>query len=360
MTMVMKMLQKKNWVARWYDIGIMIFGIFAATMLCVFLRDFSDNELYVALVFVLAVTIVSLKTEGYLCGTIMSVISVLAVNYVFTYPYMELDFSISGYPLTFVTMLTVALSISTLTTNLKQEEALRMENERERMRANLLRAISHDLRTPLTSISGSVSIVMDDEKMSPEKRNELLAGVRDDADWLIRMVENLLSVTRIGLDEARVDKTLEIAEEVLFAAVSKFRKRFPDVSVVTQITDEILFVPMDPVLIEQLISNLMENSVLHGNATVLTVSISRSQSGAVFTVRDNGSGIDPLVLPRLFDDYYMMAEKEKGTGKRRSMGIGLSVCMTIVKAHGGKINAFNHSEGGACVSFSLPLTQEVM
>lgn len=350
------MFDKNNWKATGYDLGIVVFVLFSATILCVFLRDFSDNEVYVALVFVTGVMLVSLKTDGYLCGTIMSLISVLAVNYVFTYPYMALNFSISGYPLTFVTMLTVSLITSTLTTNLKREEKMRVESERERMRANLLRAISHDLRTPLTAISGSVGVVLENEDMPEEQKREFLSGARDDAEWLIRMVENLLSVTRIGLDEARVEKTMEAAEEVVFAAVSKFRKRFPNVSVQPVLTDEMFFVPMDPVLIEQVISNLLENSVIHGNANYIQLILEKERNAAYFTVKDNGSGISQAVLPHLFDDYYMLAEKDKGTGKRRSMGIGLSVCMSIVKAHGGTVNAYNHAEGGACFRFSLPLS----
>jgi len=172
-------------------------------------------------------------------------------------------------------------------------------------------------------------------------------------------VENLLSVTRIGLDEAKVEKTIEAAEEVVFTAVSKFRKRFPDVKVETSISDEIIFVPMDPVLIEQVLSNLMENAAIHGEPSLVQVKLDTKRDMAVFTVKDNGRGITPAVLPHLFDDYYMLAEKSKGTGKRRSMGIGLSVCKSIVKAHGGTVNAYNHAEGGACFSFSLPISREI-
>ena len=353
------MLKKENWTIRKIDLGVSLLALFAATILCVFLRDFSENEIYVALVFVLCVMIVSLKTEGYFCGTLVSVVSVLAVNYVFTYPYMELNFSISGYPLTFVTMLSVSLITCTLTTNLKREEKMRMENERERMRANLLRAISHDLRTPLTGISGAVNVVLDNPELPRTQTVELLSGVREDANWLIRMVENLLSVTRIGLDEAVVEKTDEPAEEVIFTSVSKFRKRFPEVQIETYITDEVLFVPMDPVLIDQVLSNLMENAAIHGDSTKVGVRLERRKNAAVFTVRDNGKGISSSVLPHLFDDYYMLAEKEKGSGKRRSMGIGLSVCKSIVHAHGGTVNAYNHEEGGACFSFSLPIFGEI-
>lgn len=353
------MFKKANWKIRKYDIGLSVFALFAATILCIVLQDFSENELYVALVFVLCVMIVSLKTEGYFCGTLMSVISVLGVNYVFTYPYMQLDFSISGYPLTFVTMLTVSLITCTLTTNLKREEKMRMENERERLRANLLRAISHDLRTPLTGISGAVSLVLENPDLTPEQEKELLSGVQENANWLIRMVENLLSVTRIGLDDARVEKTIEAAEEVIFTAVSKFRGRFPGVAVETIIADEVIFVPMDPVLIEQVLSNLMENAAIHGEATVVYISLESKREMAVFSILDNGKGIDPTVLPHLFDDYYMLAEKSKGSGKRRSMGIGLSVCRSIIKAHSGTFNAYNHGDGGACFSFSLPVSREI-
>lgn len=353
------MLKKQNWTIKRIDIGFSVLALFAATILCIFLREFSENEIYVALVFVLCVMVVSLKTEGYFCGTVVSVVSVLAVNYVFTYPYMELNFSISGYPLTFVTMLSVSLITCTLTTNLKQEEKMRVENERERMRANLLRAISHDLRTPLTGISGAVNVILDNPELPRSQEEELLSGVRDDANWLIRMVENLLSVTRIGLDEAVVEKTVEPAEEVVFTAVSKFRKRFPDVHAETFITEEVLFVPMDPVLIDQVLSNLMENAAIHGECTWIGVQLENRKNMAVFTVKDNGKGIAPTVLPHLFDDYYMLAEKAKGSGKRRSMGIGLSVCKSIVNAHGGMVNAYNHGEGGACFSFSLPLSKEI-
>jgi two-component system sensor histidine kinase KdpD len=271
---------------------------------------------------------------------------------------MRLDFTISGYPLTFVTMLSVSLITCTLTTNLKREERMRMENERERMRANLLRAISHDLRTPLTGISGAVNVVLDNPELPRQQERELLAGVRDDANWLIRMVENLLSVTRIGLDEAQIEKSVEPAEEVIFAAIAKFRKRYPDVEVIAKVPEDVVFVPMDPVLVEQVLSNLMENAAIHGEATTVWLKLEVKREMAEFSVKDNGVGISPTVLPHLYDDYYMLAEKSRGTGKRHSMGIGLSVCKSIVKAHSGTVNAYNHAEGGACFSFSLPIYRE--
>ena len=344
------MLKKENWTVTWKSAGITA-GLFAlTTVVCALLQRLGLNEIsqlrnetYVPLVYVLCVLLVSLLTDGYLCGTVVSLLSVFAVNYVFTYPYMDFDFSLSGYPLTFLTMLAVSLTVNTLTATLKRQERIRMEAETERMRANLLRAISHDLRTPLTAISG----------LPDWQKKKLLGSINDDAEWLIRMVENLLSVTRIGLESARIEKQDEVAEEVIFSAISKFKAHFPGVAVTPQLPESVMLVPMDPVLIQQVLTNLLENSARHGGATEITVSLARQGNVAVFTVQDNGTGIVRERLPHLFDGIGFLPEKN-GLGGRSQMGIGLSVCMSIVKAHGGSMSARN-TDGGTAVSFSLPV-----
>lgn len=355
--------KRENWTVTWKSAGITA-GLFAlTTLVCALLQRFGvdgisleRNETYVPLIYVLCVLLVSLLTDGYLCGTIVSVLSVFAVNYVFTYPYMDFNFSLSGYPLTFLTMLAVSLTVNTLTVTLKRQERIRMEAESERMRANLLRAISHDLRTPLTAISGSAVTLLENENLPDWQKKQLLSSINADAEWLIRMVENLLSVTRIGLESARIEKQDEVAEEVIFSAISKFRTHFPGVSVTPLLPESVLLVPMDPVLIEQVLTNLLENSARHGGATDITVSLTRMGSVAVFTVEDNGTGIVREKLPHLFDGIGFSPEKN-GVGGRSQMGIGLSVCMSIVKAHGGSMSARNTGSGTA-VSFSLPVPLE--
>ena len=261
------MLKKENWTVTWKSAGITA-GLFAlTTVVCALLQRLGLNEIsqlrnetYVPLVYVLCVLLVSLLTDGYLCGTVVSLLSVFAVNYVFTYPYMDFDFSLSGYPLTFLTMLAVSLTVNTLTATLKRQERIRMEAETERMRANLLRAISHDLRTPLTAISGSAITLLENDNLPDWQKKKLLGSINDDAEWLIRMVENLLSVTRIGLESARIEKQDEVAEEVIFSAISKFKAHFPGVAVTPQLPESVMLVPMDPVLIQQVLTNLLENS----------------------------------------------------------------------------------------------------
>ena len=227
------------------------------------------------------------------------------------------------------------------------------------MRGNLLRAISHDIRTPLTSIAGSASGILENyHELSEEKVMELLNGIREEAQWLIRIVENLLSITRIGDGSARIDKQEELAEEIVSEAVGKFKKRFPDIQVDAVLPEEPLLVPMDGILIEQVLVNLLENSVLHGNTTVrIRILVTDEEEQVKFSVEDDGEGIKASVLPKMFDGR-MEAENPAGSDAKRNMGIGLSVCMTIVKAHKGSMKAENREEGGARVMFWLPKGME--
>ena len=227
------------------------------------------------------------------------------------------------------------------------------------MRANLLRAISHDLRTPLTSISGAISAVLDSgDSLSNAQLLELLSDARKDADWLYRMVENLLSITRISGDKpGAIKKEDEVLEEVLSEVVVKFKKKNPDITVSVTVPDDLFFVPMDAMLVEQLLMNLMDNAVQHGGGTSrITISTAKKDNFAEISVRDNGHGIPPSELDHLFDGSLQLGGDK--IDKTRNMGIGLMVCKTIAVAHGGKIWAQNLPDGGAEFIFSLQLGEE--
>ena len=281
------------------------------------------------------------------------------MNYAFTYPYFAFNFTITGYPLTFLTMFAVSLVVGMLTERVKRQERVKAEAEKEKMKANLLRSVSHDLRTPLTSIIGSSSAVLENyDKFSDDVKKDLIGHVRDDAQWLVRLVENILSITRFNEGAVKIDKVPQAAEEIAAEAVSKFKKRFDTLPVRVSVPDELLMVPMDATLIEQVLINLMENAVLHAKgATEIELRVRREGGLARFSVLDNGAGIDPAVLPKLFEEMFPHAGELRGDG-RRSMGIGLSVCMSIVRAHGGTMKAENRATGGACVSFALPMEEE--
>ena len=341
----------------WRDLRITLVLLLGAVILCSFLRQVDSNGEFVSMIFVLAVMLVSRLTNGYLFGTISSLIGVICVNYVFTYPYFALNFTIAGYPLTFIVMLVVSVMTSAMTTQIKRQEHLRAETEKEKARADLLRSVSHDIRTPLTSIIGATSTILEGEEfLSAEQKRRLLEDTRSEAQWLIRVVENLLSVTRMGDSKAYINKQNEAAEEIVGEVLQKFRKRCPGVKISVSVPEELLMVPMDAILIEQVLGNLMENAVSHGQITsLIRVSVYVEGENAVFSIQDNGKGIPPEQIPHLFTGISHSNDNRTVDGKR-NMGLGLTVCKAIVQAHGGTIQGCNLPQGGAEFAFRLPLT----
>lgn len=336
------------------DLATTVFFFVIAIGVCAVLRATNSGDGFASPVFVLVVLMVSRMTDGYLFGLISAVLGVICVNYVFTYPYFEIDFTIAGYPLSFLAFLTVSVITCALTSQAKQKEELRLENEKVKMRANLLRSVSHDIRTPLTSIMGATSAMLDNPQLTEAERTVLLTDVHDDAQWLIQVVENLLSITRVGSDKAEIKKQMEAPEEVLAAVAAKFRKRYPEIKLTVRVPDEFLMVPMDAILVVQVLSNLLENAVIHGHTTTeIHITLEKVGKFLRFAVADNGDGIPAALLDSLFDGTMKHNETAKGDIKR-NMGIGLSVCTAIVSAHGGKMTAYN-TEQGAVFRFTLPM-----
>lgn len=180
-------------------------------------------------IFTLAVFLVSLATDGYLYGIIASLLSVLAVNYAFAFPYFAFNFTIPENLVSAIIMLIITIISSALTTKVKQQEKIKAETSKEKMRANLLRAVSHDLRTPLTTIYGSCATILEQyDNLSREQVMQLARGVKEDSEWLVGMVENLLTVTRIDNDNMKLKKTLVVLEELIDAVLVRFRKRYPE------------------------------------------------------------------------------------------------------------------------------------
>jgi len=222
------------------------------------------------------------------------------------------------------------------------------------MRGNLLRAISHDLRTPLTSIYGAASVVIENyDTLSETQHKELLTNVRNDSSWLIRMVENLLSVTRIDSGTVKLVKVPVVLEELIDSVLLKYQKLHSEQPVQVDLPDEFVSIPMDSMLIEQVLLNLLENAVVHAKGMKnLILRVLCRDGQAVFCVLDDGCGIPQDRIETLFSGY-LDRENIPADGSRRNMGIGLSVCAAIVKAHGGEIHGENRPEGGAAFYFSL-------
>ena len=316
----------------------------------------------IALIYILAVFLTARYTTGYLYGLFASLFGVVCVNFLFTYPFFQLDFTLTGYPITFVAMFTISSVTSALTSNMKvqakllsEHDKMLMDAEKEKMRANLLRAMSHDLRTPLTSIIGSGAVYLENSsRLTDLEKTDLVSHILEDSNWLLNMVENLLSVTRINNETAKVNKSLEPVEEVLSEAVIRLRKRLPDLAVRVRVPDDVLMVPMDAVLIEQVLINLIENAIVHSQSTEpVECYVEDEDTKVAFHVRDYGIGIPPEKLVTIFDGSSYSWTASASADGRKGMGIGLSICKTIINAHGGSIGAVNQTVG-AEFYFTLP------
>ena len=319
-----------------------------------------ENPSNIVLVYITALVLIARFTTGYIYGILSSLFGVICVNYLFTYPYFELNFTLTGYPVTFLFMLIISLTISTMTSRIKSQgtillerEKLLMEAEKEKMRANLLRSVSHDLRTPLTGIIGNSSTYLDNRtSLTEEEKLQIVSHINDDSNWLLNMVENLLSVTRIDERSMRIATSLESVEEVCAEAIRRLGKRLPDADIKVTVPENYLLIPMDAMLIEQVIINLLENAVVHAGSTLpIELTVTEESEFVTFHVKDYGVGISADRIATIFDGfpYTPMATGDVHKG----MGIGLSICKTIITAHGGKINARNHGHG--CIfTFTLP------
>lgn len=364
------------------DILVTILALCTAYYASTILLHHTGAENNSALVFTLAVALVSFLTKGYFYAVVTSVVGAFFTNYYFMAPYAEFSLSRVGYPVATFSMLAISIMVCALTSRVKQQKAeairreqntkrlyeineklnhekteIQLQSERERMRSNILRAVSHDLRTPLTTISGSASVLMSGSNVS-EQNMVMLRDIKNEADGLVIMVENLLSVTRIQDSKAPLTKREELLEEVVGDAVFTTKRRFPDVRVEMEISDDIMMLPMEPVLIRQVIVNLLENAIRHsGNRTSLRMVLSRKEDWAVVEVLDGGKGVPEEIIRAVAEG--RPVPRDQSGDSTRGMGIGLSVCRSIIKAHNGFFEAENRPEGGAVFRFGLPMNESM-
>lgn len=323
---------------------------------CVLHSVSGKNPVSTALLFLFFLIVVSCCTAGYLYGIIYCLLTDLY--------FLKQNIIPFEYPVTFVSVLAVTVFISTLASHLvlqantiAEREKQLSEAEMEKMRANLLRAISHDLRTPLTGIIGnSVVFLENQEHLSEKEKTTIVTNIYEDSNWLINMVENLLSITRVRDQELCISTNEESIEEVVAEALRKMEQRHPECMIHAQIPDQFIMLPMDAVLIEQVTINLLENALYHSGSSVPIDFIVEDKGKEVaFTVRDYGIGIPAGKLNNLFNG--MNDTDPRSADTHKGMGLGLVICKTIVTAHHGTLTGRNH-KCGAEFTFTLPKTKE--
>ena len=235
----------------------------------------------------------------------------------------------------------------------REEAAVLAKNEQ--LRANLLRSIGHDLRTPLTAISGSAAILREDDGRLPAaKRLELADAIYDDSLWLIDTVENLLAITRVEDGDMHLNLTTELMDEVVTGAVTHVAREAHGHHLVVEHTDDILLVRIDVHLIMQVITNLILNAFKYTpEGSTVTVSAQRAEDGVVVEVADDGPGVADADKPHVFDRFFT-AKGAQPVDAHRSFGLGLALCRSIVEAHGGIIEVGDNQPHGAVFKFTLP------
>lgn len=237
----------------------------------------------------------------------------------------------------------------------EEQENNKIAIEREQLRNNLLRAISHDLRTPLTGIVGSSSLILENiDKLDNDTVLELLKGINEEGEWLIRLVENVLSMTKIEEGMLEVIKSDEIIEDIIYEALERINFRNKTRKIKVKTWDDLIIAPMDGKLICQVIINLVDNAIKYTPAdSEIRIEVRLNKNFMVLEVIDNGNGIDEENLPYLFDQFFTVSNN--CIDSKRGVGLGLAICKSIIRAHGGNIVARNNKTGGASFSFTLPM-----
>lgn len=384
------MLRLQRWLSRTLgflppvlrNLLITLFFLCGAYLVSSILIGHTGAENNSALVFVLSVVVISYLTDGYLYGFAASLFGGFCINYFFMFPYRAFSLSYAGYPVAMVSMVAISGVVCALTTRVKllakeaisreqktkalyelneklneEKTAIQLEAARETIRGNILRAVSHDLRTPLTAISGAAAVLLSSEEVKNSEKNlSLVQDIKSDADSLIAMVENLLSITKIRDGTMPLNKREEMLEEVAGDALLTIRRRFPDYTVTLDLSDDILYLSMEPMLIKQVIVNLLENAIRHsGDRDGIRLHLFRQDDWAVVEVRDHGKGISQEVSQAVQSGRHLANDLSGDSS--RGMGIGLSVCQSIIKVHNGFFAAGNDPSGGAVFRFGLPMEE---
>ena len=326
----------------------------------------------ILMLFIVGVLVVSYCTNGYQYGIVASVVGMMTFNYLFTEPVRTFSISSQNDVTMLVFFLATALISSNLTVRFQRQVRVARENEQlarklsaeqeqiryamenEQMRSRLLRSISHDLRTPLTGIAGASRLIAEKgELLDRESIISLAADISEQSDWLIQMVENILSMTKIESGNLIIEKSPEAVEDIISNAVSHVSSRSQNRYIEIQVEESVFIVPMDGKMMVQVLTNLLDNAIKHTMKDGhILVKVFRKEENIWFSVEDDGTGIDESLQDRLFDEFVTFRPINQDGGK--GIGLGLAICRAIVNAHGGKIYANNRAEGGAMFSFSLP------
>ncbi len=335
---------------------------FMVTVSAVF-KMLKIEEFNVLLVFLTGVFFIVLLTKNFLYGIFASVMCVMYFNYFFTEPYHSFFIYDKSIVVTLVIFFAVSVASGIIASKLKQHfelmsqlEKTKAKIEREKEINMLLRSISHDIRSPLTSIAGSASFLAENYgQIVKEDAVELLHNMEKDSRCLTQMVENILNMTRIQDGRLKIKKEKEVLDDLISEAVSRTIKKDSPCRVIIENDSEIILVPVDSRLILQVFTNIFENALKYtpkGTTVTVCTKLDEEKNCAVVTIEDDGKGFSDDSVNRIFEPFYTT---QTSGDSSRGLGLGLPICKTIIEAHGGTISAENRKEGGTRFVIKLPL-----
>lgn len=241
--------------------------------------------------------------------------------------------------------------------SISKKREVEIKANQEQLRANLLRSISHDLRTPLTSISGNAGVLLDSsDKLSNERKIEMYSDIYEDSMWLIDLVENLLSITRIENGNIQINKEVELINEIVLEAMHHISKDSADHIIQLDLSDDFIFVRIDARLIMQVIINIVNNAIKYTpKGSMIKIKTKKINQSLLLEISDNGQGIPDDQKDKLFEMFYTY--NNLNGDSRRGLGLGLALCKSIIEAHDGNIKIINNSPKGSIFVISLPLEE---
>lgn len=289
-----------------------------------------------------------------------SIASVAIIDFLFVRPYFSFAVSESAYLIIFPIMIVTSVLIGAMTSRIRKQAeetiALSKQAEAERLRSTLLSSVSHDLRTPLATITGAASSVLQSGGIERSDLVELIQVIYEEANRMDSFISNLLSMTRLESGNVQIKKEWQPIEEVVGSALARMEERLGARRVCTDLPADLPLVPLDAILVEQVFINLLDNAIKNSTEhDTITISAQRRNDDLVVTVSDTGSGIAASDREKIFEKFYQSPTRANQGGS----GLGLSICKGVVTVHGGRIWVEENIPRGCSVKFSLPLGDTV-
>ena len=331
-----------------------LFGLFLATASCIILRELNPGDDYMAavqVIYVLAAFMIARFTQGFLYGTFAAVAGVLLTNFIFTYPYWAFNFTLPGYPVTILCALIVSVTTSTMTARIKEQGQLQLEAEREKMRSNLLRSISHDLRTPITVIKGYSEYLdrnIGKDVLTNDGTREIAGYIHEAASRLedyANSVHEVQALEDMSLDYKEISLT-ELMKEMQTQLSVQSEQHQTKINISGQLPEQT--VSLAPAAVFRILENIVSNALRYCKSKI-DIDFSYSQPFLIITVTDDGKGFSAQDRAEAVNYFY------KGKKEKEHFGIGLTICKILAEKHGGTISLDNATEGGARVSVELEI-----